>query len=148
MFASAYSVKERVFAPIYGDTRTKQSMAAECNINNIMKKYQKTGAVSHLAKHGAEYGFATELDFSQSMRVVAKAQSMFEDLPSSIRTKFSNDPGQFLAFVQDTDNLEEMADLGLVERLPVEVISEPVVANDPASGEPVVAAEPPGTVVP
>ncbi len=93
--------------------RTKQSFKDECDINNIMAKYQKTGAIAHLNTHGAEYGFATSQDFASAMRTITIAQDMFDGLPSSIRNRFANDPGQFLDFVQDADNKKEGQDLGL-----------------------------------
>jgi len=107
---------ERFRTGVGGKSMTKQSMTKECDINYIMRKYQKTGAVSHINRHGAEYGFATSLDFAESMRVVTKAQGMFDALPSSIRSRFANDPAAFLEFVQDDSNEEEMIKLGLVEK--------------------------------
>ena len=118
MFASAYSSKERFQVEIVGKSLTKQSMSAECDINNIMRKYQKTGAISHTARHGGDYGFASSDSFHESMLVVVKAQEMFEDLPSSLRQRFGNDPANLLDFVQDEGNTEEMVKLGLVERKP------------------------------
>lgn len=147
VFKSAYSKKTRVHpvpAGEAGDSLAKQSMAAECNINSIMKQYQKTGAVSHLNRHGAEYAFCSGDGFDASMRIVVKAQEMFADLPSSVRERFGGDPRVFLDFVQDDANLEEMRELGLA--LPVEEtgrqapapISEPVAAPvaAPAAVEP------------
>ena len=94
--------------------RTKQSFADECDINNIMAKYQKTGAITHVNRHGAQYDFATSTDFTEAMRTVVTAQNMFDGLPSSIRTRFANDPAQFLDFVQDANNTAEMKKLGLI----------------------------------
>ncbi len=93
--------------------RTKQSMKDECDINKIMEKYQKTGAVAHVNQHQSQYGFATSDDFAESMRIVTTAQDMFDGLPSSIRTRFANDPAQFLDFVQDANNKKEGQELGL-----------------------------------
>ncbi len=96
-----------------GKTRTKQSFRDECDINNIMTKYQKTGAIAHVNEHQANYGFATGQDFASAMRTCVQAQEMFNALPSSIRTRFANDPAQFLDFVQDADNKKEGQELGL-----------------------------------
>ncbi len=93
--------------------RTKQSMKDECDINLIMAKYQKTGAIAHLNRHGADYGFATSEDFASAMRTVTVAQDMFDHLPSSIRNRFANNPAAFLDFVQDADNRQEAIELGL-----------------------------------
>ncbi len=93
--------------------RTKQSMKDECDINKIMAKFQKTGALAHVNKHEAEYGFATSDDFASAMRTVTVAQEMFDDLPSSIRNRFGNNPAAFLDFVQDANNKKEGQELGL-----------------------------------
>ena len=101
--------------------RTKQSMQAECDINNIMKKFQKTGAVAHVNQHGANYGYATSADFLDAMTTVTKGQEMFDALPSSIRNRFANSPANFLNFVQDPENKEEGQKLGLWPKDPPEV---------------------------
>ena len=112
------SPRERVRIKFPKKGKTKQSFAHECDINQIMAKYQKTGAVAHINQHGANYGFATGLDFAESMRLITTAQDMFDGLPSSIRTRFANDPAQFLDFVQDANNEEEMQKLGLIPANP------------------------------
>ncbi len=94
--------------------RTKQSCKDECDINLIMAKYQRTGAIEHRNRHRADYGFATSHDFSSAMRTVVIAQEMFDGLPSSIRQRFGQDPGAFLDFVQDADNESELRRLGLL----------------------------------
>lgn len=94
-------------------TLTKQSFKDECNINLIMAKYQKSGAITHLQNHEGSYGFASAVDFTESMQIVTKANSMFADLPSSIRTKFENEPAKFLEFVQNPENAKELVELGL-----------------------------------
>lgn len=95
---------------------TKQSFTKECDINTILAKYQKTGAIDHVNKHEASYGFATSLGFQEALELVAKGQKMFEELPSTIRTKFENDPGKFLDFVQNPENIKEMQELGLATK--------------------------------
>lgn len=92
---------------------TKQSFKDECDINKIMAKFQKTGAIEHYAKHQPQYGDTTGIDYLDCLNVVANANTMFEELPSTIRKKFENDPRQFLDFVQNPDNQEEMIELGL-----------------------------------
>ena len=108
------SARKRVQIQFGKKGRTKQSFAAECDINNIMAKYQKTGAITHVNQHGAQYGFATSADFTDAMRLTTQAQEMFDGLPSSIRTRFANDPAQFLDFVQDANNEPEMRKLGIL----------------------------------
>ncbi len=109
--------RDRVQITFAKKGRTKQSFKDECDINQIMAKYQKTGALAHVNQHGAEYGFATSDDFATSMRIVTQAQEMFDGLPSTIRTRFANDPAQFLDFVQDANNKDQMVDMGLIDKV-------------------------------
>ena len=131
------SPRDRVqFVPT-GKSKTKQSFLAECDINNIMAKYQKTGAIAHANRNAAHYDFATSLDFTEAMRLVVTAQDMFDGLPSSIRTRFANDPAQFLDFVQDADNEKEMRKLGLIpEEQPPEVPSDEKKTDTPTATPP------------
>ena len=98
---------------MYGKTVTKQSFKDDCDINLIMAKFVKTGVMTNIRDSEPEYGFASSDDFRESMEIVSKANSMFESMPSKIRNQFRNDPAQFLDFVQDSKNSDEMAEMGL-----------------------------------
>lgn len=141
-FVSAYSAKIRRPAAEPGPTRTKQSFKDECNINFILRNYQKTGVMAHQAKHEGEYGEFAAIDFHEAMNTVKAAEEMFASVPSSVRTRFNNDPGEFLAFVTNKDNLVEMYDLGLAVRPPAPppaVVPAPTAKEDalePPAGEP------------
>ena len=92
---------------------TEQQHAKTVDIRNIMAKYRKTGMVDHLNRFQGKYGdFPDASDFHASMNVIAEANSMFESIPAHVRAKFRNDPAQFLDFIQDADNREEMIELG------------------------------------
>ena len=97
-----------------GDSRTIQSAKKETDINHIVSQYQKTGAITHFARNGAKYGDFSGPEFDQAMLIVAKGQTMFEELPSNIRNRFKT-PKEFLEFVQDPKNADEMRSLGLRE---------------------------------
>ena len=103
---------KRVQLANFEQTRTKQSFKKECDINFIMEKYQKTGAITHFRRYAQEYGFATPVDLKEAMDIVAQAEQMYAALPSGIRKRFP-DPAEFLEFVQDPDNEAEMIELGL-----------------------------------
>ncbi len=96
-------------------SRTQRQFRDECDINLIMAKYNKGHAIDHFTRRNASYGFASGLSFTESMNLVIQAQNMFEDLPSNIRKKFANSPAEFLDFVQDESNADEMVELGLRE---------------------------------
>lgn len=98
-----------------GKSYTMQSHRDSTDINKIMAKYVNRGVIDHINQNEPEYGFATECDFREAMELIIKAQDMFDDLPSEVRLKFQNDPAEFLGFVENPDNIDELRSMGLVE---------------------------------
>lgn len=117
----AYSPKLRV-AIVFpdGGGRTKQSFKAECDINNIMARFTRTGVLDFTNRREAQYGDVTGLDYQRAMDIVVQAKAMFAELPSGIRSRFQNEPAMFLEFVQDPANAEEMVKMGLAKARPME----------------------------
>lgn len=94
--------------------RTKQQFADECNINNIMSKFEKNQLIEHVNEHKGDYGdFATFESYHDSVNRVIEAQDAFMTVPAKIRAKFNNDPASFLAYVQDPANADSMIEMGL-----------------------------------
>jgi len=130
---------------------TRQDAKDECDVNRILQKYQQTGLIDHRAKHEPRYGFADSVDLHEAMNLITEAQEMFDDLPSATRKRFQNDPGQFLDFVQDPDNANEMVKLGLAQRPEGWTDSEPLseaktgadTGNASTASEPAAEAPPP-----
>lgn len=111
---SAYSKRTRKGFACSGPSLTKQSFKAECDINTLLAKYQKTGMIAHLNRFQGDYSDLTDnSDYHTAMNIVLDAQNAFDTLPSSIRKKFNNDPSEFLSFVSDEKNLDEMRSMGL-----------------------------------
>jgi len=123
----------RVQLKMSGPSRTKQSFKDECDINKIVASYVKTGVVTHVADHKATYGFAPAVDFKEALDLVDKAETMFSELPSALRTKFKNDAGEFLAFVENPDNRSELALMGLLNEEATQREAEKLAASDSAS---------------
>lgn len=113
---SAYGPKLKVSITFpCGEGRTKQSFKDECDINNIMARYQKTGVLDFAGKHQAQYGDCTNIEFQAGLDIISNAKKMFADLPSSVRRRFDNDPGEFLEFINDAGNREEAQRMGLLK---------------------------------
>lgn len=117
-FRSAYDdVSYRVKFNSTKPSMTKQSFKNECDINQIMKKWQTTGAITHFKEKGGIYDdFTNIVDYQSALNAVMNADDSFMALPSSIRTRFQNDPQKFLEFATDPSNQEEIYALGLAER--------------------------------
>jgi phage internal scaffolding protein len=115
-FKSAYSERRRQSLHFCKPSRTKQEFRDECDVNNILKKYKNTGLLTHMREHAGAYDdFTSFEDYHSSMNKLLEAQEAFDALPATLRKKFNNDPGQFIEFVTNKDNLEEMRDLGLAK---------------------------------
>lgn len=95
----------------YEDGRTKQAFKDETDIQKILQRAQQIGTLSHLEKHGASYGDFEAFDFTEAMQQLARAKSIFEELPSELRREFNHDPRQFFTFVNNPDNADRLPDL-------------------------------------
>lgn len=97
-------------------TMAKQAFKDECDINTIMRKYQKTGLFEHVQRVRGSYGdFTSVQDYQLSLNQVIEAQEAFDQLPAKIRARFANDPAHLMAFIADDANYDEAVKLGLVE---------------------------------
>jgi len=97
-------------------TKTQQNFKDECDINNIMAQYSKTGQFTHVTSRQGQYAdFSNITDYQEMLDTVRYADQAFMTLPAQIRSRFGNDPGQLLAFVQDSKNYDEGVKLGLVQ---------------------------------
>lgn len=122
-FRTPYTERLRVVADVGGPSLTKQSFKKDCDIHVILAQFDRGGMVSHLNRYPAGYADVSALgDFRDSMNVVLEAEKMFATVPSKVRARFGNDPGAFLDFVSNPDNLPEMVELGLANK---KVIAEP-----------------------
>lgn len=117
-----YDPYERVQTHPVGESRCQQNLADETDINYILRKQVETGLVKHVNTHQGQYGnFASSTDYHDCMNKVAAADQAFSTLPADLRAQFENDPAQFLEFVGDPENIDEMRDMGLLppaEQLP------------------------------
>jgi len=85
-FRDAYSVKSRLAITFPSTGRTVQSFKEECDINTIMSRYHSTGELPNLNAVDPQYLDCTSMDFQVHQNIIAGAQSLFNDLPSAIRS--------------------------------------------------------------
>lgn len=111
------------------ETKAQQHFKDECDINIIMKKYKRSGLIDHVNRYQGTYSdLSNPVDYQTAMQIVIDAQEAFESLPGNIRKRFGNDPEEFLQFVNDEANIDEMRSLGLlpaVEPQPVTPAADP-----------------------
>jgi len=128
-FKSAYDPHPRIQPKLNPKSLTHQSMAPECDINTIMKKYEKTGVLEHRNRFEGAYGDFTDVpsDYHESMNAVIAADEMFSTLPARVRRRFHNDPGAFIDFAANPDNASELVALGLATSRETQVSSGGVI---------------------
>jgi len=115
-------------------SRTKQSFRDECDINNILRKFNVTGQLP-VGSVQPQYGdFSGVTDYQSALNAVMAAQDSFLALPAKIRSRFANDPALFVEFASDEANKDELKALGLLRHETAQaVVSSP---SEPVSGEP------------
>lgn len=95
---------------------TQQQFKDECDINNIIKKYETTGEFTHLTRKQGQYAdFSNITDYQTMLETVKYADEAFAALPAQMRLRFKNNPGDLLNFLQDKNNYDEAVKLGLIE---------------------------------
>ena len=123
--------RERINFP--EPSRTKQSFKQEADINTILEKYARTGLIPSYDQPQQYGDYTGVMDYHTAQNKIAEGKSAFADLPSKIRKRFDNDPGQFLDFIYDEENFDEMVELGLARaKIPDVVPVEPGPQEPPA----------------
>jgi len=115
-------------------SRTQQQFRAECDINNILERFNITGQLP-AGSVQPQYGdFSGVTDYQSALNAVMAAQDSFLALPAKIRSRFQNDPALFVEFASDEANKDEMKALGLLREQTVQAVDTS--PSEPVSGEP------------
>ena len=100
-----------------GASKTRASQQKETEINGIIRKFDRTGTLTHVTRSIPRFDDVTQLsDYKSALDQVLKAQQMFGELPSDLRAEFGNDPAKLIEYLSDSKNLEDAAKKGLVEK--------------------------------
>jgi len=97
--------------PTFKDGRTKQSFKDETDINQILKRAQKSGTISHLNKYEARYGDFSGFDFFEAQLKLSQGREIFDALPVEIRREFRQSSAEFFDYVNDPENKDRLAEL-------------------------------------
>ncbi|AXQ65708.1 MAG: internal scaffolding protein [Microviridae sp.] len=99
------------------DGITEQHHTEQCDVNNILATYLKTGIIPP-SDPNAQYGDLSDFDYQSMQNQIANATSLFEQLPDNVKHRFGNEPYRFLNFVQDEKNYDELVEMGLANNAP------------------------------
>lgn len=117
LFRTKYQDRLRMPTEVKGESKTHQSFKKDADINNVLRKYQKTGQLPNMIKTNPKYGdFASVGDYQEALNTVLLANEMFLGLPSTVRQRFGNDPQAFVNFANDPRNGDELIKMGLASK--------------------------------
>lgn len=127
-FLNRYNHK-RPSSPCGKETMTQAQFLDDCDINKILSRYKVTGALPPERAEGVFIDCTAYGDFAENIQRITEAKQLFQDLPSTVRARFGNDPVAFYDFVMDDANTEECIKLGMKiqrkrERTAVDAIDE------------------------
>ena len=118
-FKTPYGDRVRQSFATIGESLTQQHFAQEADIKTIIKKHDRTGIISHVARGVAHYGDYSEVnEYREALDMVNSANASFEMLPAELRKMFDNDAGAFFEFATNPKNEEKMIQMGLKEAPP------------------------------
>lgn len=125
----------RVYAPSGGETKTKQAMADQCDVNLIVKRHAQTGMYDHLNPVEPQFGDVSQaLDLEDAMNLVAEQESAFMQLPPEVREACDNDVPTYYRMIATEEGLEALEDAGLPVRW-TEQTPDPRIARREAERE-------------
>lgn len=125
----------------YSDGRTKQSFRDSVDVNRILQRAARAGTLSHLERHGGQYGDFSNFDFFRAQNMLARARQIFEALPGEIRREFDQDPKKFFDYVNNPQNADRLAEL--LPQLAQPGRTMPTVARGPGGRGPQASREVP-----
>lgn len=114
-------VVPRSHGAVYGTSESRVDQVGEglIDVNHLMKRFEKIptpeelAAAGYVASGGFYADFSTLPDYEQALQIKNAADAQFALLPAHLRARFENDQRQFLAFVHDPKNADEMIKMGL-----------------------------------
>jgi len=111
--------KKVVTIPL-GKTKTQIQFQKQCNVNNIIAKYKKTGSITHIrnVQEGIYADLANVPDYQEALNTVIKANITFEAMPAQLRNRFNNSPKELIEFLSNPSNRDEASKLGLLKPEP------------------------------
>lgn len=140
--SSAYVEIDRANPALYVDfsdtvSLTRQEFADECDINNLMAQYEKTGILPSAVNNNVpQYLDVTGVpDLQTALQLLSESTAAFMALPATVRREFDNDAVKFVQFAQDPENLPQMRTWGLAPEAPVEPAPQKVEIVNPPDPE-------------
>ena len=102
----------------FDESMAQQQFKEESDINEIVRRFGLTGEMPQDFRMPQYGDFTGVSDFHSAVNMVLAAEDEFMRLPAEMRSRFGNDPGQLLDFLNDERNRDEAVKLGLIAKPP------------------------------
>lgn len=111
------------------DGKTQQNFKDECDINTIVNNFLKTGEMPDNVKLPQYIDYEGVFDFRTAMEAMMQAEEAFMEIPAQVRAQFNNSPQEYLEFVTNPNNKEQLKTMGLLKPEPVPEVREPILVK-------------------
>lgn len=91
----------------------QQHMAEETDINFIVKRYTQTGELPNRAMPPLRGDFEGITSYQDALDLMVAARESFQAMPAEVRSRFDNDPAQFVDFCSNEANRDDLRKWGL-----------------------------------
>lgn len=99
------------------ENMTKQSHKEECDINNILTQFKRTGIIQHITQQQPIFtDLPDQMDYQQALHLQEQATEAFASLPSTVRRYFENNPAKLLNALGDPEQTSMLQELGILAR--------------------------------
>jgi len=94
---------------------TDQSFKKQCDINNLMKQYAKTGTFPHTTQIQPRFVDNTQIpSLEDAFDITNNAIQAFNQLPPDLRKLMDNNPANLENFIADENNRDSLLKHGIL----------------------------------
>lgn len=112
-FKTAFSYTPALSLVFPKEDGAKQAFKDECDINNIIRRWQSTGVCeSHSSKKPVYGDFSGMPSYHESLNAILKVEDSFHELPAEERARFENDPANFYDYVMSANSEKSAEEAG------------------------------------
>lgn len=124
---------------VYGESRTEQHHADDLDLNKVFPKFDKAGMARLKQQVTVDEEALMDLvgmDYTKSMMELKRVESEFNELPSGVRNKFKNEPGEYLKYLSRPQKAaEEVKEIVPEVDTPKKEDTQPVAPTEPSAPE-------------
>jgi len=94
---------------------TKQEFASQCDPNEIIDRVQRGADIPFKPTFYGDFS-NMPTSYHEALQIVTDARNSFNSLDAKLRARFDNDPGAFVDFLMNPENIDEVVELGFATK--------------------------------